>query len=504
MVSLALREGSIAKSLTRLQAKPRRRRSDEPSNFSHTQVQTRIHSALQYLLRLTPSASHTLSSILATKFPHQDDSQRTHTNYVNSLLKVVSYVPELRGDVLALITDRLVKIDVQVQVDIEDLADDIGENLIHDLPQMRDKHVADQEDSDLGDDDSDLSESDDDDEDSQRTKDILRNVEKMDRVLDALFRYYDQDFSANSITIQRSALETLLSQFITIILPTHRSRHTQFLLFHFAQTRPEFIDTFVGTCVHVAFDKGQSSINRQAAAAYLASFVARGSQVPANIVRDVFDYIGVELDRLRKQYEAGCKGPDLRRYASYYSLMQALLYIFCFRWRDLEYDPDSDSEDEDLTSPYEVEHRWRSGVKETLALNIFSTRLNPLKVCSPAIVTEFAKIANHLGILYVYGLLETNKRIHLSRRAGSYGQLGRETALSARRDESQYHLDEYFPFDPYHLPRSKKWVEGDYREWSGIPGVGDEQVDDSESEDDEGAESELDAGTATDTTKSSP
>lgn len=504
MVSPPLLGGDIAKSLTRLKAKPWKSRSDEPSHFSHTQVRTRIHSALQYLLRLTPSASHTLSAILTTKFPHQDDSQRAHTSYVYSLLKIVSYVPELRGDILALITDRLVKIDVQVQVDIEDLADDIGESLVHDLPQMQNQLSEDREDSELGDDESDLSESDDDDEKSQRTKNILRNVEKMDRVLDALFTYYDRDFSANSITVQRSALETLLSQFITIILPTHRSRHTQFLLFHFAQTTPEFVDTFVGTCVHVAFDKGQSSISRQAAAAYLASFVARGSQVPANIVRDVFDYIGVELDRLRKQYEPGCKGPDLRRYSSYYSLMQALLYIFCFRWRDLQYDPDADSEDEEFASPYEVEHRWRSGVKETLALNIFSTRLNPLKVCSPAIVTEFAKIANHLGIIYVYGLLETNKRIHLSQRAGSYGQPGRETALSARRDESQYHLDEYFPFDPYHLPRSRKWVEGDYREWSGIPGMGDDQVDDSESEDDDGGDSELDAGTATDTTKSSP
>ena len=236
--------------------------------------------------------------------------------------------------------------------------------------------------------------------------------------------------------------------------------------------------------------------------------MSRGSQVPANIVRDVFDYIGSELNRLRKQYEPGCRGPDLRRYSAYYSLVQALMYIFCFRWRDLEYSSgDDDSEDDQYPLPYEVEHRWRVGVKETLALNIFSTHLNPLKVCSPAIVTEFAKITNHLGIIYVYGLLETNKRIHLSQHAGStlsgsYGQLSRETALSARRDENQYHLDEYFPFDPYHLPRSRKWVDSDYRQWSGIPGLDDEQVNDSESEGDEAVD--LDEGTATDQTKDSP
>lgn len=424
---------------------------------------------------------------------------------MQNLLKIVSYAPELRGDILALITDRLVKIDVQVQVDLEDLADDIGENLVQDFPQMRDKNSEDLNESDLSDDDSNPSgESEEDDEETQRTNDILRNVKKIDSMLDTLFRYYNQDFSAISITTRRSALDTLLSQFMTIILPTHRSRHTQFLLFHFAQTDPEFVDTFAATCIAVAFDKGQSSINRQAAAAYLASFVARGAQVPATVVRDVFNYIRAELDRLRKQYEPGCRGPDLRRYSSYYCLVQALLYIFCFRWRDLEYAPESGSEDEDLPSLYEVEHRWRSGIKEALALNVFSTQLNPLKVCSPAIVTEFAKIANHLGIVYVYGLLETNKRIHLSQYAGSYSQLGRETALSFRKDESQYHLDEYFPFDPYHLPRSKKWVEGNYREWKGIPGMDDERVNDSESEGNEAAASDPDDETATDATKNSP
>ena len=491
--------------LMECQAKSSKSSLGEHLDLSNTQIRSRIHSALQYLLLLIPSASHALLSILANQFPHQDDSKRLHTNYVHSLLKIVSYAPELRGDVLALITDRLVKIDVQVQVDLEDLAEDVGENLVHDLPQMRDSLGKDLDDSDFSDEDSDRSgESDEEDEESQRAKDISRNVQKMDRILELLFRYYDQDFSATSLTTRRDALDVLLSHFINIILPTHRSRHTQFLLFHFAQASPEFVDTFVGTCVAVAFDKGQSFINRQAAAAYLASFVARGSRVPANIVRDVFDYIGSELGRLRKQYEPGCRGPNLQRYSSYYCLVQALLYIFCFRWRDLEHNFDDDSEDDRFASPYKAQHQWLSGVKETLALNIFSTKLNPLKVCSPAIVTEFANIANQLGVIYVYGLLETNKRIHLSNHASSNSQQIRDTALSVRKDESQYHLDEYFPFDPYHLPRSKKWVDGDYREWNGVPGVGDEQVDDSESEEDGGVNSELDERTATDATKDSP
>ena len=466
-------------------------------------IYARVHRALQYILQLIPSAGRILSSTMTTTFPHQTDSRRSHVIYIQNLLKLVEYSPELRGEVLALITDRLVKIDVQVQVDLEDLAEDVGEGLVDQIPPARPDLMDDIEESDMSDEEED-SDEDEEDEEAQRAKEITKNVEKMDAILDILFSHYEQSFNHPSIEEQVGSLNLLLSQFVTTILPTHRSRHTQFLLFHFAQLSPENIDTFVGTCVQITLDKGQPAIVRQASAAYLASFVARGMHVPSNIVRDVFDYIGGELKRLRREHEPNCRGPDMGRYSSFYVLVQALLYIFCFRWRDLESSPDDDFEDDEINTPYDQEHYWISGVKETLSQNVFS-KLNPLKVCSTSIVTEFARIANHLSIVYVYHLLETNKRVRVLQSAGAvYGQLNRETALSARRDESSQHLDAYFPFDPYHLPKSKRWIEGDYREWSGVPGLDDGYVSGSDSgSDDDGQESEAEEGTETDETGAS-
>ena len=464
-------------------------------------IYARAHRALRYLLELIPSAGRILSSAITTAFPHQTDSRRSHVVYIQNLLKLVEYSPQLRGEVLALITERLVKLDVQVQVDLEDLAEDVGEGLVDQIPPARPDLMDDIEESDISDDEEDLDEDEgEDDEEAQRAKDITKNVEKMDAILDILFSHYEQSFANPAVEEQVGSLNILLSQFVTTILPTHRSRHTQFLLFHFAQQSPEYIDTFVGTCVQITFDKGQPATVRQASAAYLASFVARGMHVPSSIVRDVFDYIGGELARLRREHEPGCRGPDMRRYSSFYVLVQALLYIFCFRWRDLESASDDDYEDEDLNAPYAQEHQWKPGVKEALSQNVFS-KLNPLKVCSTAIVTEFARIAHHLRIVYVYHLLETNKRVRVLQSAGTgYGQPNRETALSAKRDESYQHLDAYFPFDPYHLPKSKRWMEGDYREWSGIPGLDDEQASESDSDDEDGAESEVEEGTETDET----
>lgn len=473
---------------------------------SRSQIRDRVHRALQYILRLMPSASRLLSNILAETFPHETDSRRSHVVYVRSLLKLITYAPELESEILALVTERLVKIDVQVQVDLEDLAEDVGDGVVQEIPGIKSHSDEDLDDSESSDDESMTSDQAGDFE-AERSKEIARKVGKMDVILDLLFEHYTAIVSRNSTQSHFEALNILLSQFVTIILPTQRSRHTQFLLFHFAQLSPTLIDTFVGTCVYIAFDKIQPAIVRQAAAAYLASFVARGTHVPSNIVRDVFDFIGAELERLRGDHEPSCRGPSLRRYSSFYSLVQALMYIFCFRWRDLEYSFGEDFEDDDAPPVYGDEHQWKSGVKEILSQNIFS-KLNPLKVCSPVIVHEFARVANHVGIIYVFHLLETNKRIQLTQYSGLWGhgnshsQPERETALSARKDDSHQHLDEYFPFDPYHLPKSKRWIEGDYREWTRLPGLDDNQGSEPSSDEEEGGESGNEDGTATDETGS--
>jgi len=68
-------------------------------------------------------------------------------------------------------------------------------------------------------------------------------------------------------------------------------------------------------------------------------------------------------------------------------------------------------------------------------------------------------------------------------------------------DESWYQLDTYFPFDPYQLPLSKRWVDSDYVQWKGVPGLDEEEDEDESGDDEEGAEGEdgeVEDDTATD------
>lgn len=78
-----------------------------------------------------------------------------------------------------------------------------------------------------------------------------------------------------------------------------------------------------------------------------------------------------------------------------------------------------------------------------------------------------------------------------------HGLGGRETALSTKKGEDTFLLDAYFPFDPYVLPRSKRWLEQDYVTWKPVPGMsmdkGDDDEEEEDDDDDDDDESESDS-----------
>ncbi|KAL1603563.1 DNA independent RNA polymerase I transcription factor [Paraconiothyrium brasiliense] len=453
---------------------PKMRQEDDPP-IQRVRLQNRVHDALRYVVRANPMTSTYLQPVLNSTFPFPTDTSKAHTDYISNILKVAEYCPELKGAILSLVMDKLVKIDVQIQVDMEELDDDLEDQIIED--SVRD----DLDDDDYDSDNESVSSEESLDEEERRVKEIKESVTKLDNIMFLLFKYYDSVWEKGDLYEIDVTYQSLLSQFSSIILPTYRSRHTQFLLFHFSQMSPDLIDRFAGCCSQLAFDQSRPQILRVAAAAYLASFIARGAHVPGSTVRDVFDLLGFHLETLRQQQEPTCKGPDLRRYGTYYAISQALLYAFCFRWRDLIETPDArPPTDQDIVY-HEGDFTWYGSVKETLYKNVFS-KLNPLKICAPTIVQQFARIALHLRFMYVNSLIETNKRIRLSRvvAVGS-----RETALTMKKGEEGFLLDAYFPFDPYVLPRSKKWVENDYVQWKPIPGMEVPRDDDDDEEEDD-------------------
>lgn len=465
---------------------------------------------MKYLLQLIPSASGSLSSILTSSFPFSDDTKKAHIEYARNLLKVIVYAPELTSDLLDLITDRLIKIDVQVQIDIDELEEDVEdvEAVVTQDDSLMDSHHAIVKDDEDDEDDWSDAESDysDDvlDPEEDRIKNLKSSVDKMDALLNLLFEFYTPHFNKGNQSDMQSMFDLLMSQFRKTVLTTSRSRHTQFILFHFAQNSPALTTQFLQLNMDTLMDKTRPNGLRLSCASYIASFVARGAHVSSEDVWCTFNALAKYADKLRREHEPLCRGPDPLKYTAYYATCQALIYIFCFRFKELLADPEDYDEDDDEGLFDGRELVWASGVKEVFTQNMFS-KLNPLKVCAPEIVEEFEKIARNLQFLYLYHIIDANKRLRLPQSTNAAtASISRETSLSGLHGERHQQLDAYFPFDPYRLPLSKKWLTGDYNEWNGVPGQGtegfvnepdssDEEDEDEEDFDDERTETPVDS-----------
>jgi RNA polymerase I-specific transcription initiation factor RRN3 len=470
----------------RLPASSGRLPGEEP--VSRATMFERLHEFIQTLVRRVPSASSVLVRMLKNQFPNDLATAKGHVQYQRHILRLVGELPELKSEMMALIVQRLVEIDVQIQQDIDELEDEEEDKLI---PRARvDDDNADADDSDDSDiesvSESELTTTD----EEQRLRELRLKVAKMDATQDLMFSYYAPSFTPDSTPYNNNAYKELLSHFDNFIMP-NRSRHTQFLLFHFAQSSSAYARHFTTHCLKIACDRNIATNVRLTACAYVASFTARASHVTTKLVREITTTLCVYLDDMRHTYEPSCRGPDRKAYNIYYATAQALFYIFCFRWRDLIEEPTSlDSDDEGLSAEDILAEgrdlNWIAGLKDTLNKNMHSI-MNPLKVCSSPIVGEFAKISNHLRFLYVFSLLERNKRIRLGQMSAYSPHSGgidigrRETAWDRKTGDAHHQLEPYFPFDPYHLPQSKKWLDGEYNTWKLPRGM---KQDDDESEDD--------------------
>ena len=500
--------GKILSTLVDLLGEQRTRRLPGCPVIRQARIHARARRAIVHLLGLLPAASSTLAQVIQRKLTMDYRKPQERLLFTKNFLALLEDAQELKGAVLGMITSELVKLDVSVQVDMEDYADELGEEMVQQVSSSQTlvnsasqitlgKGVEDEagDDEDGGSTASDSSDDDEDDLDPvelQRRK-VMAHLETVDAVMDLLFEYYRPLILSSSLEVSDHSMNLLTTHFSNLILPTYRSRHAQFLIFHFSQTSSVFVDKFATTCIATLLDHNQPPVLRQTAGSYLAGFVGRGAHVPLPVIQDCFQLLCDELETLRQNLEGSCRGPDLRRYASFYSMMQAIMYIFCFRWRDL-----ADHKEDDLDDTDEVEqYRFPGDIKRNLSLAIHSA-LNPLRICTPDIVNQFAETCRRLHFLYLYPKIESNKHVRLSnmrRDAADHamGQIERDLGWVGESGM----LEGYFPFDPYRLPRSRKWVVDDYLEWKGLPGdedddndVTDDDLMDDESHDDEEEEEE--------------
>ncbi|OCF37195.1 RNA polymerase I-specific transcription initiation factor RRN3 [Kwoniella heveanensis BCC8398] len=363
-----------------------------------------------------------------------------------------------------------------------------------------------------------------------------------------------------------SYFHTLLNLFSRQILPTSATQHIPFLLFLTSSFSPAHTDLFLGLLVSQAL-YAQTTTNpspasqpvsmnqRIAATVYIGSVVCRARFVNDDQARTVLTYLLAYIDGKLHQSRISKRDREpIDELPLFYAVCQAVMLIFCFRWRaftanagkeadgivgDLELEEEGDEGDSVNGEGHGGGSKWMSDLD--VLQRAITSELNPLLGCNPTIVSTFAKVAHHTNFAYCFSIIEANQQSSHPARSGasSIAPTLTQSQSAARsngivtdknssrdRDHSKNNkhaqrsgagaggtgvggagsrsqtmprqaralnveagLDSYFPFDPYDLPRSKRYVERLYRTWAEV--AIDAGNDDSDSDSDSDSESDL-------------
>ncbi|RUS27043.1 RNA polymerase I-specific transcription initiation factor RRN3-domain-containing protein, partial [Jimgerdemannia flammicorona] len=204
-------------------------------------------------------------------------------------------------------------------------------------------------------------------------KDMIR---KLDSMLCLVFEYIERTTLSPTVPNgdiyenrkpRDEMLMILLDIFDRTILQTFKSRYTQFLLFYYcAIDAPTFPDAFLGHLVAKLIDQAHPAVTRIASAAYISSFVSRARYLNTECIRTVVQYLGGWCHEYMDKYEGNVVTPDQTKYGVFYAVVQAMMYVFCFRWKVLM------EEGDEITGESEMERvkgaggvigkRWCAGL----------------------------------------------------------------------------------------------------------------------------------------------
>ncbi|PIL37371.1 hypothetical protein GSI_01064 [Ganoderma sinense ZZ0214-1] len=503
-------------------------------------VYDRIHYLLRHLIYLVPTCPSTLQPLLSRNFPHKRQNQVSQVSYIRNLLRVIEYCPEIADRILALVIDRAIQVDVEIQVELEELEEALESQEqaeVFDLDpfdtvvgQEGDESDSEGEDSDAdeGDNLSDLSSDaggdpdDDSDQEDVPTdfKHIQEMVNKLDSILKIIFDHFNQTHASSDPALiplpgtptsrsdspslstptletprpisppsveegkarRRAQFHTLLAIFDRTILRTFKSRYTQFIVFWYSSLDPEFADLFQGMLVSKALlEEDQPPVTRAAAASYIASFVSRAQFVDRagarRVVQVLCGFLRARLDLFDALGGGIATGMNVAQHSVFYAVAQAVFLIFCFRWRDLLEDQD---EVDEFTPQQGPPKKWMPELD--VVQRVVTSELNPLKVCSSNVVMQFARVAHATGFVYCYSIMEANRRSDYAPNTDG-GRASSKPKPLVFGQSMTSELNTFFPFDPYKLPRSGTYIQGVYREWSSV--AIDDEDDDEEDDEDE-------------------
>ncbi|XP_068139988.1 RNA polymerase I-specific transcription initiation factor RRN3 [Drosophila tropicalis] len=399
-----------------------------PTEIVRKELET-VHKILDRILTAVPMSFDVVIDAISAKFPYFKKPSYVTAGYLYNILRLLEYKPVFEELVMQLVLQKLLILDVNAprdEIDVEtddeeddedrepDKMDEDGIFQMDDIPTKSPSPLAKTIDHPIG-----------------QTLDICLSM--LYKFLDTKCRLAPTTSEEQRWTANRF-FKMLLFIFDEVLLPSHNTCHVQFVIFQVCSLRPAYAEAFLNSLWVKVQNPNVSSIIRHAAVSYMASFMARSKFLPLGTIK----FYLTELSKWCLRYiddtdEYNSQNGSLKANMVFFSVCQALFYLIAFRAKDLT-----------------------ASTKELLFLQslqlsrLAMCHLNPLRYCLPPVATAFAGITRTHQLAYCHTVLERNARRKLATVYGHDKAMPEET------------LETFFPFDPYLLKLSNKYIEPHY------------------------------------------
>ena len=334
--------------------------------ISDSSMLDNTHEAFKGMLSVSPVASREeILRLIVQRFPFYKMPTYTQGCYVSSVLEMSRYIPDSRDQIMRLVMERLIKLDAHLSRDYIEEA-----YRVHSSGGRLDVTVG-----------------------------------SLDMYMGLMFTFIKESthdtIDTGEQVFNREKAESLVSSLFDIhvshLLPTFNILHTQFLYMYLASLAPDLSTKFIATNWRVFTDVNQPSIIRQTAMAYIASYLARAKSVSAGLTISYLDKLSSWTVDYVNSRDNSVNGDfihaDISRHGPFYSACQAIFYVFAFRHSDLTNTSERIKKLKSMS--------WQS---------IISHNLNPLRVCLPGIVKNFANISKNYQLAYCTAIMQRNNR----------------------------------------------------------------------------------------------
>ncbi|XP_072969754.1 uncharacterized protein [Typha angustifolia] len=380
--------------------------------------------ALNYISDLVPLAPMKLKEIIDRNMPKCNDSKAKIVTFVECMLRLESdEIGDFLGStLLAKVVDLLTDLDVNICWDDnqhEDQNKGIFDMELEDLDEYEDK---------LGKDGAKPLEG------ANRVLGVDAFADKLDGLMVIVCEHLKSCADDGRLLKE---FDMLMDIFRRSILRLHKSKFSQFILFYACSLDPEICGVkFAVHLTEIFVSKTEDAISRMSAVSYLGSYLSRAKFIsPCDVVSIIKRLVDCCFDYCRFQNgEEKIKNP--KSHQVFYAGCQAVMYVLCYRMRSIMDTSILKSQLLDMPLGF-----------------ILSHPLDPLKVCLPLIVQEFLRQAKAARMFNgsVPSIYENSIESELSKAFG-----GTER------------LDIFFPFDPYKLKDSDRFMLPNFQMWNQV------------------------------------